>query len=56
MGCVPGLMVNPACTISARKYRVDSSSLSRNAVDAEIISMALSEAATTHGATVLENR
>ena len=56
MGWVPGLIVRPIFVMFSRKYFVFSSNRSRSSVDAETISMAFSEAATTHGATVLENR
>ena len=56
IGCTPGLIVRPRSVSAARKYFVFSSSLSRSSVDALRSSSAFSDAATTGGAIVLENR
>ena len=56
IGCTPGLMVKPRSVSAARKKFVFSSSLSRSSVDALRSSSAFSDAATTGGAIVLENK
>ena len=56
MGCEPGSSSKPAASISSRKSAEFRRSVSRASLDPDTSSSALSDPATTAGATELENR